>query len=335
MESKTFKILSIDGGGIKGLYSASILARIEKKTGKRISDYFDMICGTSTGGLIALGLANGMSAQSLSDLYFDKGSQIFPTSDNIFIRIVQSKWQFVKQLFFCNKHSIKPLKLILENIFGNKTMNQANNLLCIPSFNLTTGQPRVFKNSHINNGFFVDKDIKMVDVALATSSAPTYFPIHEHNEFLYADGGVWANNPSMCGLLEALDYYVGEGKEYDSYQLLSISSIAQPSGWTSTSKKAKSILHWREKVFQTALDGQSYFAHFFLLKIVNKINPKGTYFRIPPPELSLSQMGLISMDRADKKALKTIRTLGDHIGNTYAMKSEILDFFKTKKIYKK
>jgi hypothetical protein len=335
MESKTFKILSIDGGGIKGLYSATVLARFEEKTGKKITDCFDMICGTSTGGLIALGLANGMSAQSLSDLYFEKGSEIFPTSNYIFIRIVQSKWQFFKQLLFCNKHSIKPLKLILENIFGNKTMNDANNLLCIPSFNLTTGEPRVFKKSHSTIGFFADKNIKMVDVALATSSAPTYFPVHEHNEFLYADGGVWANNPSMCGLLEALDYYVGEGKEYDTYQLLSISSISQPSGWSSTSKKSKSFRTWGNKLFQTSLDGQSFFTHFFLSKIVKKIDPKGTYFRIPPPELSLQQMGLISMDRADQKALKTIRTLGNHVGNTYAMKSEILEFFETEKTYKK
>ena len=71
----TFKILSIDGGGIKGLYSASVLARFEEKTGKKITNHFDMICGTSTGGLIALGLASGKSAQELSDLYFVKGCE--------------------------------------------------------------------------------------------------------------------------------------------------------------------------------------------------------------------------------------------------------------------
>jgi patatin-like phospholipase/acyl hydrolase len=71
--SKAFKILSIDGGGIKGLYSASVLARLEEKASVKSGDCFDMICGTSTGGLIALGLANGMAADDLVSLYLDRG----------------------------------------------------------------------------------------------------------------------------------------------------------------------------------------------------------------------------------------------------------------------
>lgn len=335
MESKTFKILSIDGGGIKGLYSASILASIESKTGKKITDYFDMICGTSTGGLIAIGLANGMSAQSLVDLYATRGSEIFPTSNSYFIRGFQNSYKTIKQIFFSNKHSVKPLKKILTDLFGNKTMNEANNLLCIPSFNLTNGQPKVFKKSGNQTEHFVDNNIKLVDVALATSAAPSYYPIHEHNGFLYTDGGVWANNPSLCGLLEAIDYYVGAGKEFDDFSILSISSITSANGWVFTSNKSKSIIGWKEKMFQTALDGQSYFADYFLQKIVPKINPKGNYIRIKSPELSKSQMDIISMDRTDKETLSTIKSLGNQAGNTFATKPEILHFFKTIKNYKK
>lgn len=334
MENKTFKILSIDGGGIKGLYSASILASLELKTGKSITDHFDMICGTSTGGLIAIGLANGMSAKSLVDLYTTKGSLIFPTSNNRFVRSFQNSYKSLKQIFFSNKHSVKPLKRILEDLFGDKTMNDANNLLCIPSFNLTNGQPKVFKKSGSQTELFVDNNIKLVDIALATSAAPSYYPVHEHNNFLYTDGGVWANNPSLCGLLEAIDYYVGEGKEFDDFSILSISSITNPNGWVSTSNKSKSIIGWKEKMFQTALDGQSYFTDYFLLKIVPKINPKGKYFRIKSPELSKAQMNIITMDRADKKTLSTIQSLGNQVGNTFATKPEILEFFKTIKNYK-
>jgi patatin-like phospholipase/acyl hydrolase len=334
MESKTFKILSIDGGGIKGLYSAAILGSIESKTGKNIADYFDMICGTSTGGLIAIGLANGMSALSLVDLYMNKGSEIFPTSNNRFVRSFQNSYKTIKQIFFTNKHSVKPLKRILEDLFGDKTMNDASNLLCIPSFNLTNGQPKVFKKSGSQTEHFVDNTIKLVDIALATAAAPSYYPVHEHNNFLYTDGGVWANNPSLCGLLEAIDYYVGEGKEFDDFSILSISSITNPNGWISTSNKSKSIIGWKEKMFQTALDGQSYFTDYFLLKIVPKINPKGNYFRIKSPELSRAQMNIITMDRADKKALTTIQALGKQVGNTYATKPEILEFFKSIKNYK-
>lgn len=334
MENKTFKILSIDGGGIKGLYSASILASIENKTGKNITDYFDMICGTSTGGLIAIGLANGMSAQSLVDLYSTKGSRIFPTSNSYIIRGFHNSYKIIKQIFFSNKHSVKPLKKILDDLFGDKTMGDANNLLCIPSFNLTNGQPKVFKKSGNQTEHFVDKNIKLVDIALATSAAPSYYPVHEHNNFLYTDGGVWANNPSLCGLLEAIDYYVGEGKEYDDFSILSISSITNPNGWISTSNKSKSIIGWKEKMFQTALDGQSFFTDYFLLKIVPKITPKGNYFRIKSPELSKAQMNVITMDRADKNTLSTIQSLGNQVGNTFATKPEILKFFKTIKNYK-
>ena len=334
MESKTFKILSIDGGGIKGLYSASILASFENKTGKNIADHFDMICGTSTGGLIAIGLANGMSAKDLVDLYTENGSKIFPTSNSNLIRGFQNSYKSLRQIFFSNKHSVKPLKRILEDLFEDKTMKDATNLLCIPSFNLTNGQPKVFKKSGSQTEHFVDNTIKLVDIALATSAAPSYYPIHEHNNFLYTDGGVWANNPSLCGLLEAIDYYVGEGKEFDDFSILSISSITTPNGWVSTSNKSKSIIGWKEKMFQTALDGQSYFTDYFLLKIVPKINPKGNYFRIKSPELSKAQMNIITMDRADKKTLSTIQSLGNQVGNTYATKPEILEFFKSIKNYK-
>lgn len=334
MENKTFKILSIDGGGIKGLYSASILASFEAKTGKRITDHFDMICGTSTGGLIAIGLANGMSAQSLVDLYVTKGSVIFPTSNNTFIRSFQNSYKTIKQILFSNKHSVKPFKRILEDLFEEKKMKDANNLLCIPSFNLTNGQPKVFKKSGVQTEHFVDDGIKLVDIALATSAAPSYFPIHEHNEFLYTDGGVWANNPSLCGLLEAIDYYVGEGKDYDNYSILSISSISTPNGWVSTSNKSKSIVGWNKKLFETAMDGQSYFTDYFLKKIIPKMQPKGDYIRIDSPRLSPTQMNVITMDRTDKNTLATIQALGKQIGNTYATNPQILAFFKSIKNYK-
>jgi hypothetical protein len=331
--NEPFKILAIDGGGIKGLYSASILARFEEKTGKKITDHFDMICGTSTGGLIALGLSSGMTAQALSDLYFLRGKEIFSTSNYGVIRYFQAKWQSLKQLLLWGKHSNKSLKKILKEIFEERKMRDSNNLLCIPSFNLIKGEPRVFKFPHKEAGFFMDGDINMVDVALATSAAPTYLPIHEHDNTLYADGGVWANNPSLCGLLEALDYFVGDGKTYKTYKLLSISSIAQPSGWVSNSKTSRSFRSWGNKLFQTSMDGQAYFSDFFLSKIVSKINPPGTYFRVPSPKLSHEHFGVIDMDRTDKNALKTIKAMGDSDGSTYAMKREILEFFETKKTY--
>ncbi len=333
-KKKIFKILSIDGGGIKGLYSASLLARIEEKTGKKITDHFDMICGTSTGGLIALGLSSGISAQTLSDLYFERGNEIFPVSNYKFCRWFQRKWQFLKQLLLWGKFSSEPLKAILEETFGDKTMGKANNLLCIPSFNLIKGEPRVFKFPHKEGKFFMDKNIKMVDVALATAAAPTYLPIHEHDNILYADGGLWANNPTLCGLLEALHFFVGEGKEFDTFKILSVSSVPQPSGWASTKKTSKSFRHWGNKLFQASMDGQAYFSDFFMKNIIDNIHPKGTYFRIPSPKLSKEHIGVIDMDITHNGALKTLKAMGDHDGYHYAIQPQVLEFFEQPKNYK-
>jgi len=333
INKRPFKILSIDGGGIKGLYSASVLARIEEKTGKKIGDHFDMICGTSTGGLIALALSIGTPAQAVADMYYEKGSKIFPVSEFRLVRYFQRTGQFLKQLLFWGKFSALPLKEILTEMYGDRTMGDAGNLLNIPSYNLLTGMPRVFKYPHKEGKYFMDKDIKMVDVALATSAAPTYLPIHEHRNILYADGGLWANNPALTGLLEAVQFFVGPGKEFDSFDILSVSGGTQPSGWASTSKRNRSFRHWGNKLFQASMDGQAYFNDFFLSNIIGHIQPSGTYYRIPTPKLSKEHIGLIDMDIAHKRALKTLKGMGDQDGYHYAIQPEVLAFFDQPKIY--
>lgn len=333
MTKKAFKILSIDGGGIKGLYSASLLASLEKKTGKSVGDHFDMICGTSTGGLIALGLASQKSAQSLSDLYYHQGQSIFPTSNNKLLRWFQNKVQFAKQVSWGGKYSNKPLKAHLKEVFGEATLGELHNLVCIPSFNLTQGQPRVFKYPHLEGNFFKDKNVPVCDAALATSAAPTYLPIHRYNNNLYIDGGVWANNPSLCGILEALQYFVGEDKAYDTIELLSIPSIEQSSAWTLEAKRKKSFIKWSDKLFQTAMDGQAYFADFFIKNTIEKLAPQSNYCRIQSPVLSGEQMTMISMDRTDQTTLDTIKGLGDFQGATIALDPCVLAFFDTPKTY--
>jgi len=333
MKEKAFKILSIDGGGIKGLYSANLLAAMEKKTGKPIGTCFDMICGTSTGGLIALALANGQPAQDLVDLYYKHGSDIFPTSNNKWLRKLQSVWQGFKQATWGGKYSNKSLEANLKKVFGEKTLGELNNLVCIPSFNLTQGTTRVFKYPHPEGGFFKDKDVPLVDAALATSAAPTYLPIHRYENELYVDGGVWANNPSLCGVLEALDYFVGEDKAYDRIDLLSIPSVEASNAWTPDAAKNKSFARWRDKLFQTSMDGQAFFTDFFLKKTIEKLAPNSRYHRIQSPALSKAQMDMISMDRTDTAALDTIQSLGDFQGANIALDADVLHFFETPKTY--
>lgn len=293
-----------------------------------------MICGTSTGGLIALAISVGIPAKDIADMYFNRGKEIFPISEYGSIRYFQRKWQFFKQLLWRGKFSSQPLRNILEEMFGETTMGESNNLLCIPSYNLVTGMPRMFKFPHKEGDYFMDKDIKMVDVALATSAAPTYLAIHEHRNILYADGGLWANNPSLCGLLEGLKFFVGPQKQFSTFKILSVSSVNQPSGWPTTSKKNRSFRHWGNKLFQASMDGQAYFNDFFLTNIIDHIQPSGSYYRIPSPKLSKEHIGMIDMDIAHRSALKTLKGMGDQAGYHSAIQPEVLSFFQDVKIYK-
>lgn len=333
MGNKPFKILSIDGGGIKGLYSAAVIARLEEKTGKKSADCFDMICGTSTGGLIALGLSSGKSASDLVDLYYSQGNKIFPTYEYMLPRWLQrSILHFFTQTFFFGKFSNKKLKQVLVDAFGEKQLGELNNLVCIPSFNLTSGEPRMFKFPHKEGGFYTDKSISLVNAALATTAAPTYFPIHEFDGTLYIDGGVWANNPSLCGLLEALTHFI-DGENYTHAEILSIGSITKPNGWNSKVRKKRSFIGWRSKLIETTMDGQAYFTDFFLRKAIKRINANSRYKRIDSPKLSMNHIKVLEMDRADKNALTTLKSLGNRVGAEKSLEPDILEFYNTSKTY--
>lgn len=129
MGDEVFKILAIDGGGVKGLYSSTILEHIEKKYNVRTTDYFDMICGTSTGGLIALALSLGISAEDISKIYLENGSAIFPNTPRWLL--------YLKQALYKGKFTDIALKRVLYDVFGDSKIEQSNNLLCIPSYSIT------------------------------------------------------------------------------------------------------------------------------------------------------------------------------------------------------
>src|SRR5690606_7667073 len=182
------------------------LEKFEKKFNCKTSDHFDMICGTSTGGLITLALTSLISAADICKFYTEKGELIFPKQGEIKIpfigKINKRLW---KQIAFGGKISNKNLKDALDEIFAERRIGDANNLLCIPSYSMTEAMPKVFKFDHNEGNLSRDNNSKMVDIALATSAAPTYFPMAElpyYNNEQFIDGGVWANNPTLVGLLE-------------------------------------------------------------------------------------------------------------------------------------
>lgn len=196
-----FQILSLSGGGFLGLYTASVLAEIEQRTGRPLANSFDLIAGTSVGGIIGLGLSAGCSAAEIKQAFLDEGDKIFspkrPTS-NFLISSARILLGLPK-----SRYDPTPLRSIIERIVGTDTrMSDLRRPTIIPAVNLTKGGPKVFKTGH-HPRFITDWQLKVVDVALATSAAPTYFPIHQIGAELFADGGMFANSPDLIALHEA------------------------------------------------------------------------------------------------------------------------------------
>lgn len=324
-----FKILSIDGGGIKGLYSSTILEHLENKYGGSCSDYFDMICGTSTGGLIALGLSLKIPASEISKIYSEHGKEIFPKQNKLM--------GLLRQTILKGKYSDVPLKKVLSGIFAEKIIAESNNLLCIPSYSLTDARPWIFKYDHKEGGLSRDNKAKYIDVALATSAAPTYFPLaeipfYDYKQFI--DGGVWANNPSLIGLIEALTYFVGENKEYDGIQILSVSSLNGAAGKPTGLKRNRSFIQWRNDLFETSMIGQSNFTDYFLSKLHELTGIPIEYTRIPSEAISAEQQHLVQLDVATTDAIHLIKGKGNDRGTLVSKNVEIGKFFQSQKTYK-
>ena len=174
------KVLAIDGGGIKGVFPASFLATVEDSLKSPVADYFDLIVGTSTGGIIALGLGLGMSAAEICDLYERMGPEVF---------VKRGPLHKVSSALFA-KYSREPLKTFLSEAFGDRQLGEASTRLVIPSVNFETGEIHIYKTSH-HPKLERDYKEKVVDVALATAAAPAYFPAHtDSNGLPLIDGGI-------------------------------------------------------------------------------------------------------------------------------------------------
>lgn len=196
-EGKPFKILSIDGGGILGLLPCLMLAEIESRflDGEPIGQHFDMIVGTSTGGIIALGLAQGKSAKEISRLYTERGEHIFP--GNRLTRRLRNLGRW-----FVNPYDRHRLENELRREFGDALLGSVKVPTCIPSFEGRYGEPYIFKTPH-HPDYKKDQFEKLVNVGLSTAAAPTYFSAIERDGYVFSDGGIWANNPAMVGVVDA------------------------------------------------------------------------------------------------------------------------------------
>lgn len=197
------RILSIDGGGLKGVMPASFLAEIEGSTGLRIVDHFDLVVGTSTGGIIALGIGLGLSCEKITDFYRQRGPEVFGQAHGGWIQdVLDSVWRRTRRLV-TNKHSGDPLHNALEDAFGKRRLGESSTRLVIPTWDSVRRLPRLFKTAH-HPRFQLDYKESVVDIAMATAASPTYLPAFRLRGVEHVDGGIWANNPAMVAAVEAI-----------------------------------------------------------------------------------------------------------------------------------
>ena len=248
---KPFRILSIDGGGIRGIFPAKFLAECERLylEGGCVGDQFDLLTGTSTGGIIALALSLGIPASAILDVYMQHGAAVFPPLGRdllglrAFGRMVWGLGHY--------RYARRPLESQLRKIFGTRRLGDAVRRLCIPSFDGFT-EVNIFKTPH-HADFKRDWCELMVTVALATAAAPTFFPVYTSLGRHFGDGGVWANNPVMVGLVDALTCYALDRRQV---QILSIGCGDVEMTMTKKQIARGGLWHWR-KIMDSAMHLQS------------------------------------------------------------------------------
>ena len=244
--SGRFQILAIDGGGVRGIFAAAVLAALEADLEQRVADRFDLVVGTSTGGIIALALGAGMTPAEILAFYLAERQRIFPD---------RLRWRAARHLV-ASKYRPGPLKAALCEVFGDVHLGASAIPLVIPAYDLAESTVHLFKTSH-HPRLRRDHRIPMWQVAMATTAAPTYFPAFrlpgEHSRLI--DGGVWANNPAMVGVAEAISMF---GRDLSELRVLSLGTTASRRARPSSLDEA-GVLGWvrAPRVVDVLLRGQS------------------------------------------------------------------------------
>lgn len=318
---KPFRILSIDGGGVRGIFPAKVLADLEDDLAARggtrslLHEHFDLICGTSTGGIIALALALGIPAREILNLYLDHSKMIFGQKRNFFSRIVNAAYDR------------KPLEEIVRQTFKYGGLPEDPRLMdcktnvCIPVYDLVQGSPSILKTKH-HEAYVRDYHLPAYQVALATSSAPTYFDpysasyidLNGAKQFLNnkVDGGVVVNNPTHVGIIEAQKAF---GRPLHELRVLSIGTGTKT--FCDSSKRSKwGLLYWmnhRKRIIEVFMQGQTQQTENLISlmhKGIDKREPESfVYHRIDTP---LDDTCNIALDETRRDRLEILVEKAHH-----------------------
>ncbi|HRG51189.1 MAG TPA: patatin-like phospholipase family protein [Bacteroidia bacterium] len=314
--SKPFRILSIDGGGIRGILPGQLLVELEKKlqtisgnSSARIADYFDMIAGTSTGGILTcLYLYPDkknpsrplFTAKEAVDLYLENGGGIFKESS---IRNDAGMRQ--------EKYPVIAIENLLKKYFKNTRLSGLLKPCLITAYNISARSTHFFTQHDAKKSKAYD--FYLYDVARGTSAAPTYFEpagIKSLSGVMYpvVDGGVFASNPALCAFAEARQKFnpvVNDAERMDLF-MLSIGTGSKKESYSYDKTKGWGKMGWVKPVLDIMLSGASETVDFQMKHIFDAINCGDKYFRINPDIGKAS----IEMDDASPENLKALKEAG-------------------------
>jgi patatin-like phospholipase/acyl hydrolase len=311
-EKKNVRVLSIDGGGIRGIVPASMLAEIERRTQKPISAMFDLLAGTSTGGILVLGLTKpgagtdsaGHSAQELVEFYENLGPRIFSRP---WTHRLASGEGLIR-----SRYSDAPIETVLAEFFGDSRLKDAVTPVFVPSYELGRRTPFFFRSTMATRD--AGYDYPMHVVARSTSAAPTYFPpeaipISGTNEkYVLIDGGVFANNPAACALVEAKVQFPNA----TDFTVVSLGTGAAKEKPLMTEASDWGAAQWARPILDTVLEGVSSTVDYQLAQLLPP-HQDGTarYFRIQP-DIPEANRALDNAERSNLEALKSAAVRAVH-----------------------
>ncbi|MBA7473271.1 hypothetical protein ES707_08606 [subsurface metagenome] len=288
MERRVRRILSIDGGGVRGILPALFLRAFEEYTGKNTSDLFDLVIGTSTGGLVALALTHSrraLTAREMVDVYLSHANKIFGSP----------RWALAAVLSG-PKYNNKGLRELTALLLGEGRLSQAKIPTAVTAYDIVERRPRVLKSW--NAAKDARRDCYLWEAALATSAAPTYFPAVRIGERTLIDGGVFANNPSVIALAEARLMWPG-----DDVLLVSLGTgIGAQLGRLPDEVNDWGTLHWVLPLIDVMFDGSSDSINY----VAKALLGGDRYYRF---QITIHP-DLVGMDNVSPSHLEQLRAIG-------------------------
>lgn len=315
---RPFQSLALTGGGYRGLFTARVLEVIESRLGEPVGRRFDLSCGTSIGGIVALAVAFEVPMSRVVQVFLEEGQNIFPDHTPPSGKL--SKLVDLYKYRARPRYSTQPLRKAIEKLIDKDALlGDAKHPVAIPAVNVSLGKPQVFKTRHRPEW---DRDwrFRAVDVAIATAAAPTFFELAEVDGNLYADGGLFANAPDLVAIHEGEHFF---NAPVEAQRMLSIGTTTKSYSISFGAGKEFGISDWMEdaRLFAVTISSQQQF-----IEQLARHRMGERYVRLDH-EPSQEQAKDLGLDVANETAKKTLVALANKIA-TDALSTRVLQLLQ-------